>query len=210
MEVDGPFSKRRAAIFEEVEGDGPRRPSSRRGEGEDELEEFEPVTDSEPIVHWEDEEHWEVVEERWEAYLEDLFSDFDADEEIEEADLFEEVEDDLGWSKGEVVWEGMDFDLMFTDLGEYEAFELMSRRDKRAFLRERLRTCQASTSLDAEESEVDEDLGPPPRREAPARAPPRVEQGPLVSYETETEHRAEDLDVSQLHRSGKRRRRSGD
>ena len=197
-EVDGPIMQPKATIFEEVETDE-----------ESSLEEFEPVSHDEPNVEWTHEEDWEVVEERWEALLEDLFTDFVDQEDM---DAFEEVIETLGWSSGEVIWEGMDFDQMFTDSGEFHAFELLSRKDQRAFLRDRLRTQQASGVAEAGDGEIDLDTD---GRSDPGRAKPASGKatdgkgsGSLVSYETETEHRPEDLDIGIATGKGKRRRRT--
>ncbi len=159
-------------------------------------------------MDWEGDE-FEVVEEQWEAMLEDLFSDFEDEEDVE---VFEDVKETLGWSVGEVIWEGMDFDQMFTEAGEYQAFEQLSRKDKRAYLRDRLRTQQASGAAEAGESELDivlrtggrldRDKGEKEAKEPGNKDP----QGPLVSYEQETEHRPEDLDLGISHGRGKRRK----
>ena len=197
-EVDGPIMQPKATIFEEVETDE-----------ESSLEEFEPVSYDEPDVEWTHEEDWEVVEERWEALLEDLFTDFVDQEDM---DAFEEVIETLGWSSGEVIWEGMDFDQMFTDSGEFHAFELLSRKDQRAFLRDRLRTQQASGVAEAGDGEIDLDTDrrndPGRPKPAPAKATDRKGSGSLVSYETETEHLPEDLDIGIATDKGKRRRRT--
>ena len=189
----------RATIFEEVREERPP----------EDLDEFEPVRSGEPTVHWDDDE-FEVVEENWEAYLEDLFSDF---EDEEDAEVFEELMDTLGWSEGEVIWEGMDFDQMFVDTGEFHAFELLSRKDKRAFLRDRLRTQQASGTAEPGESELDVVLrtGGRLNREkverGKAATKPETPQEHLVSYETETEHQPEELDIGIAPARGKRKRR---
>ncbi len=197
-EVDGPIMQPKATIFEKVEID------------EDiSTDEFEPVSHDEPDVDWATGEDWEVVEERWEALLEDLFTDFVDQEDI---DAFEEVIENLGWSSGEVIWEGMDFDQMFTDSGEFHAFELLSRKDQRAFLRDRLRTQQASDVAEAGDGEIDLDTerrnDPGREKPAPAKATERKGSGSLVSYETETEHLPEDLDIGIATDKGKRRRRT--
>ncbi len=189
-----------ATIFERVEEDVGKEVTP------ESMPEFEPVHQEEPHVEWDDGEEWEVVEERFEAILEDLFSDWDD----EDRAIFEGVRDSLGWSKGDVIWEGMDFDQMFTDSGEFHDFELLSRKDKRAFLRDRLRTQQASGSAEAGESELDLSLEPKKRAKPlrRARKPPKdpSDPGPLVSFETETEHRAEELDIGIAPRKGKRRK----
>jgi hypothetical protein len=198
-ELDGPIKPPKATIFEEV---GEERP-------EEDLDEFEPVHAEDPPVSWDDDE-FEVVEENWEAYLEDLFSEF---EDEEDAEVFEELMDTLGWSEGEVIWEGMDFDQMFVDTGEFHAFELLSRKDKRAFLRDRLRTQQASGSAEAGESDLDVVLRTGGRlnrdkveRERPTPKP-KTPSEHLVSYETETEHLPEELDIGIAQHKGKRKRR---
>ncbi len=95
-----------APVFVEVgeEGEGP--------------EEFEPVDEGAPAVVWEDEEDRRIMESRWEDLLEDLFGD--------ELSTFKEVEREVGWASGEVIWEGMDFEQIFGDADEFRAFELMS------------------------------------------------------------------------------------
>jgi hypothetical protein len=195
-EVDGPIVEPKATIFEEV-----------KAEEDASLEEFEPVPHNEPAVEWDDGEDWEVVEERWEALLEDLFTDF---EDQEDMNAFEEVIENLGWSSGEVIWEGMDFDQMFTDSGEFHAFELLSRKDQRAFLRDRLRTQQASDVAEAGDGEIDLDTDrrsdPGHTKPVPKKATDGKGSGSLVSYETETEHRPEDLDIAIATGKGKRRR----
>ena len=199
-EVDEHLDPPMATIFETVE----------EAEGKEvtpeSVPEFEPVHHGEPRVEWDDGEEWEVVEERFEAILEDLFSDW-VDE---DRGIFEEVRDSLGWSKGDVIWEGMDFDQMFTDSGEFHDFELLSRKDKRAFLRDRLRTQQVSGTAEAGESELDLSLEPKrrikPLRRAPSAPKAPSDPGPLVSFETETEHRAEELDIGIVPSKGKRRR----
>lgn len=197
-EVDGPIVQPKATIFQEVEADE-----------DTSLEEFEPVSHDEPDVEWATGEDGEVVEERWEALLEDLFTDFVDQEDM---DAFEEVIENLGWSSGEVIWEGMDFDQMFTDSGEFHAFELLSRKDQRAFLRDRLRTQQASDVAEAVDGEIDLDTdrrsGPGREKTAPGKTTDGKGSGSLVSYETETEHRPEDLDIVIATGKGKRRRRT--
>lgn len=197
-EVDGPIVQPKATIFEEVKADE-----------DTSLVEFEPVSHDEPAVEWDGGEDWDVVEERWEALLEDLFTDF---EDQEDMNAFEEVIENLGWSSGEVIWEGMDFDQMFTDSGEFHAFELLSRKDQRAFLRDRLRTQQASDVAEAVDGEIDLDTDrrsdPDRAKPTPAKATDRRASGSLVSYETETEHRPEDLDIGIATGKGKRRRRT--
>jgi hypothetical protein len=198
-ELDGPMKPPKATIFEEV----------REDRSEKDLDEFKPVHAEDPSVQW-DEDEFEVVEENWEAYLEDLFSEF---EDEEDAEVFEELMDTLGWSEGEVIWEGMDFDQMFVDTGEFQAFELLSRKDKRAFLRDRLRTQQASGSAEAGESDLDVVLlsgGRLNRDKVEKKKPspgPKAPQEHLVSYETETEHLPEELDIGIAQHKGKRKRR---
>jgi hypothetical protein len=198
-ELDGPMRPPRATIFEEVEED-------RSGE---DLDEFEPVAAEDPAIDWHEDE-FEVVEVNWEAYLEDLFSDL---EDEEDAEAFEELMDSLGWSEGEVIWEGMDFDQMFTDPGEFHAFELLSRKDQRAFLRDRLRTQQASDTAEAGESELEVVLRTGGRlnrdkAEGKETTPkPKAPQEHLVSYETETEHLPHELDLGIAHGKDERRRR---
>jgi len=180
-----------AVIFERVE--------------DQELDEFEPLRPGEPHVDWDDEEDYRMAEERFEALVDVLFAHLEDDGDLA---VFEEVRDTLGWSEGEVIWEGMDFDQMFTDPGEFHAFELLSRRDQRAFIRERLRTQQASGTADATDGETDLDLDGKAPEEDPRRGPPTVppkEQHPLVSYETETEHRPMDHDIGMT--TGRDRRR---
>ena len=195
-ELDGPMREPEATIFEEVaKGDGSA------------LDEFEPLPDTVHHIEWDDDEDWEVVEERWEALLEDLFTDF---EDEEDAATFEDVVESLGWSSGEVIWEGMDFDQMFTDSGEFHAFELLSRKDQRAFLRDRLRTQQASGAAEAGDGEIDLDVDRKGEAARKQKKPVPTEKdrspGSLVSYETETEHRPEDLDIG-LDSDKKRRRK---
>lgn len=184
------------SIFEEVDATD-----------EEEIEEFEPISHDEPDVVWEDDRG--LAQDRWEAMLEDLFT---TPEEGEDLDAFEEVVESIGWSKGEVIWEGMDFDQMFTGPGEFHEFELLSRKDQRAFLRERLRTQQASGAAEAGDGEIalETDRRANGRRERSGSADRRSkgkEGGSLVSYETETEHRPEDLDLGISHGGPKRRRR---
>lgn len=190
-ELDGPMAPPKPTIFEEVD----------EVEG---LDEFEPVQTGEPKVEWDDEEEHEMAEERFEALLEELFSDTD-----EDLGFFEAVEDDLSWSEGEVIWEGMDFDQMFTDSEEFHNFELLSPRDQKRFLRDRLRTQQISDAAEATDGEIDMEQGrkdkaikPKPNRPEEPRSP-----GSLVSYDTETEHRPEELDLGLA--PGKRKRRRG-
>lgn len=197
-EVDGPIMQPKATIFEKVETDE-----------DTSLDEFEPVSHDEPDVEWATGEDGEVVEERWEALLEDLFTDLVDQEDL---DAFEEVIEKIGWSSGEVIWEGMDFDQMFTDSGEFHAFELLSRKDQRAFLRDRLRAQQASGVAEAGDGEIDLDTDrrndPGRPKPAPAKTTDRKGSGSLVSYETETEHLPEDLDIGITTGKGKRRRRT--
>jgi hypothetical protein len=183
----------RATIFEEV-------PQA----GED-LPVFEPVHPGQEHVEWDDEEDYGIAEERFESLVDELFSDFEDEEAMA---VFEEVKDALGWSDGEVIWEGMDFDQMFTDPGEFHDFELLSRRDQRKFLRERLRTQEASLAADAsDDGGVEMITTPPPKERRPTPAPSKRSPGQLVSYETETEHRPHDLDIG-IRTDRKKRRRS--
>ncbi len=172
---------------------------------EAELDEFEPLRPGEPHVEWDGEEDYRMAEERFEALVDILFAHIEDDEALA---VFEEVRDTLGWSEGEVIWEGMDFDQMFTDPGEFHAFELLSRKDQRAFIRERLRTQQATGTAEATDGEIDLDVdrrSPEEEdRPVPAKAQGKA-QPPLVSYETETEHRPVDHDIGIT--PGKRRRR---
>jgi hypothetical protein len=198
-ELDGHLLVPKATIFEEVVED----PGAREG-----TTEFEPVASEDPDVDWEGDVEWELEEEAWEHLLEDLFTHH---QDEDDQDIFEEVRENLSWSEGEVIWEGMDFDQMFIDHGEYQAFELLSRKEKRAFLRERLRTQQASHAAEADESDLDIEMEPvkEPKEKAQKKAPRKDKgSGPLVSYETETEHMPEDLDlhISNDHGKGRRRR----
>ena len=178
------------------------------GHRKEELDEFETVAAIHPDVDWDDDVEWELDEEDWEAFLEDLFTHLEGEE---GQGLFEEVQDTVGWSEGEVIWEGMDFDQMFVDHGDFHAFELLSRKDKRAFLRERLRTQQASGAAEAGESALDIEIEPPKPLKGRAKkgTPPKrpKDSGPLVSYETETEHMPEELDlhITDVRGKGKRR-----
>jgi hypothetical protein len=178
-------------------------------EVEEDLAEFEPVHPEEPHVEWDDEEDYEMAEERFESLVDQLFTDFEDDE---DQAVFEEVRDALGWSEGEVIWEGMDFDQMFTDSGEFHAFELLSRKDQRRFLRERLRTQQASGAAEAsDDGEIVMDTDPRPKaKKAPTGASPaeRRSPGQLVSYETETEHKPAETDIG-LATDRRKRRRKG-
>lgn len=199
-EVDGPLKYPEVSIFEEVDATD-----------EEEIEEFEPLSHEELDVVWDDDGVREMAQDRWEAMLEDLFA---TPEEGEDLEAFEEVRESIGWSKGEVIWEGMDFDQMFTDPGEFHEFELLSRKDQRAFLRERLRTQQASGVAEAGDDVIalETDRRGNGRRERPedGTTGQRVkgkEGGSLVSYETETEHRPEDLDLGMSRGRPKRRRR---
>ena len=189
------------AIFEEVEASE-----------EEAVEEFEPLPHEEPDVVWDEEGHWDLAHDRLEALLESLFTDLEDGEDVE---AFEEVRDTLGWSKGEVIWEGMDFDQLFSDPSEFHEFELLSRRDQRAFLRERLKTQQASGAAEAGDGEIalETDHRAGGRRKHPkhldAGQHGRPEgSGSLVSYETETEHRPEDLDIGMAPARKKRHRRA--
>ena len=182
-EVDGPLEEPTPTIFKEV------------GEAGEEFPEFEPVHSEEPHVEWDDEEDYEIAEERFEALVDELFSDFEDEEAMS---VFEEVMDALGWSDGEVIWEGMDFDQMFSDPGEFHDFELLSRRDQRRFLREHLRTQQASGAAEASdegEVEMKTDLRPKDKARKEGKPPGPRSPGQLVSYETETEHRPQELDI---------------
>jgi hypothetical protein len=180
-------------LFEQVEEEAPTLPV------------FEPVPPDEPHVEWESDEDHYMAEERFDALVDELFRDIgDADDMA----VFEEVQDSLGWSEGEVIWEGMDFDQVFSDPGEFHDFELLSRKEQRRFLRDRLRTQQASGGVEASdegEVEMKTDLRPRDRRAPPKATGPRG-TGQLVSYETETEHRPQDLDTG-IHTGRKRRKR---
>jgi hypothetical protein len=194
-ELDGPMEAPKAIIFEEV------------AETEEHLPEFEPVRPGEPHVEWDDEEDYEMAEERFESLVDELFSDFEDEEAMA---VFEEVSGVLGWSDGEVIWEGMDFDMMFSDQEEFHSFELLSRRDQRKFLREHLRPQQASDAAEAADEggvEMEMDLRPKDKRaKRDVKAPEPRSPGQLVSYETETEHRPQDLD-SGIHTDRSRRRK---
>jgi hypothetical protein len=194
-EVDGPMGEPKAAFFEVV------------SDGEEHLPEFEPVHPGEPHVEWDDEEGYEMAEERFESLVDELFSQLEDEEAMA---VFEEVSGVLEWSDGEVIWEGMDFDQIFTDPGEFHDFELLSRRDQRRFLRERLRTQQASGAAEAtDEGGVEMRMDPRPkdkRSKRPAEPPKPRSPGQLVSYETETEHRPQDLD-SGIHTDRSKRRK---
>ena len=134
-ELDGPLNEPKATLFEEVQ------------KAEDvALPVFEPVSPDEPHVVWDTEEDHEMAEERFEALVDELFTVLDDPEDVA---VFEEVLDSLGWSEGEVIWEGMDFDQVFSDPGEFHDFELLSKREQRRFLRDRLRTQQASFGVEA-------------------------------------------------------------
>lgn len=156
---------------------------------DDAVEEFEPVDEDAPAVVWEDEEDRRIMESRWEDLLEDLFGD--------ELATFKEVEREVKWAPGEVIWEGMDFEQIFGDADEFRAFELMSALEKKKFLRNKLREHQASGAADAGDLELDTAM----RRKARARKeagkqPPARPHGPStsVSYGTEGERTPEDLD----------------
>ena len=182
-----------AVIFERVE--------------DAEMDEFEPVRPGELHVEWDDEEDYRMAEERFEALVDILFSHMDGDADLA---VFEEVRDTPGWSEGEVIWEGMDFDQMFTDPGEFHAFELLSRRDQRAFIRERLRTQQASDTVEATDGEIEMDVDRRPPEEEDQQRPahgPVNDQPPLVSYETETEHRPMDHDIGIVTDRDRRRKK---
>lgn len=193
-EVDGPLRPPEATIFEEVEEDP------------QDIPEFEPVE-----VEWEGEEAGDseppLPIERFEALLEELFADSgDADD----LAFFEEVRDTLVWSEGEVIWEGMDFDQLFPAADDFAAFESLSLEDQRAYIRDRLRTQEVSDTAEATDGETD--LRPSP----PSAGPNKVRamapgddrsSGPLVSYETETEHQPQDLDIPMGVEQRRRRRR---
>jgi hypothetical protein len=192
-ELDGPLREPEAPLFEEVDVDVS-------------LPVFEPVHPDEPHVEWETEEdHW-MAEERFGALVDELFT---AIEDREAKEVFEEVRDTLGWSEGEVIWEGMDFDQMFTDPGEFHDFELLSRRDQRRFLRDRLRTQQASGAAEASDEGGVEMKTDHRAKDKRATVPPEAREprspGQLVSYETETEHRPGDLAIGLQDRRRKRR-----
>lgn len=194
-ELDGPLRPPEATIFEEVEDEGPH-----------DVPEFEPVE-----VEWEGEDTEDheppLPIERWESLLEELFTDSgDADD----IDFFEEVRDTLKWSEGEVIWEGMDFDQLFPEASEFAAFERLSLKDQRAYIRDRLRTQQASGTAEPTDGEIDLRPSAPPARPGRGSAPPpdpRESPGPLVSYETETEHLPQDLDIGIGVDARRRRRR---
>ncbi|NIP33631.1 MAG: hypothetical protein GWN18_01750 [Thermoplasmata archaeon] len=193
-ELDGPLNEPQATLFEEVDE-------------QVSLPVFEPVSPDEPHVEWETEEDHEIAEERFEALVDELFTVLD---DPEDQAVFEEVLGSLGWSEGEVIWEGMDFDQMFTDPGEFHDFELLSRREQRKFLRDRLRTQQASFGVEASdegEVEMEMDHRPKGRRQSAPEPPKPRSPGQLVSYETETEHRPEDLDIGMHTGREKRRKR---
>ena len=182
-EVDGPLKPPEATIFEEVE------------EEPQDIPEFEPVE-----VEWEGGEEGETEPplpiERFEALLEELFSDTGDNDDL---GFFEEVRDTLVWSEGEVIWEGMDFDQLFPAADDFAAFEALSLKDQRAYIRDRLRTQQASGTAEASDGETELQPLPTPARQgqAGAKAPETDRSsGPLVSYETETEHQPQDLDIS--------------
>lgn len=172
--------------FDEPEG----RPAPMFVEVEEAVDEFEPVDEDTPAVVWEDEEDRRIMESRWEDLLEDLFGD--------ELATFKEVEKEVTWAPGEVIWEGMDFEQIFGDADEFRAFELMSAIEKKKFLRNKLREHQASGAAEAGDLELDATM----RRKARARKEPRKQpaarpHGPstTVSYETEGERTPEDLDT---------------
>ncbi len=135
---------------------------------DDPFTEFKPVEEGDHRVEWEDEDEVVLMEERFEAILEDLFGD-----PAEDNEAFKEVTEELGWAPGEVIWEGMDFEAIFTDREDFQTFERLSRKDKRAFIRDRL----------------------------------RAGEGSLVSFETEIEHKAEELDISISPKARRRRMR---
>ena len=171
--------------FDEPEG----RPAPTFVEVADGEDEFEPVDEDAPAVVWEDEEDRRLMESRWEDLLEDLFGD--------ELAIFKEVEREVKWAPGEVIWEGMDFEQIFGDADEFRAFELMSALEKKKFLRNKLREHQASSAADAGDLELDATM----RRKARARKEPAIQHparphGPstTVSYGTEGERTPEDLD----------------
>jgi hypothetical protein len=193
-ELDGPLREPEPTLFERVvEEEAPALPV------------FEPVPPDEPHVEWENDESHYMAEERFDSLVDELFRDLEDEEDMA---VFEEVQDSLGWSEGEVIWEGMDFDQVFTDPGEFHDFELLSRKEQRRFLRDRLRTQQASGGVEASddgEVEMKTDLRPRERRAAPRSPEPRS-TGQLVSYETETEHMPGDLDIG-IHTGRDRRKR---
>lgn len=195
-EVDESRREPELMVFEKVEEDGPEN-----------LDEFVHVADDDPQVDWTGEEDRDVVEERWEAILEDLFAAED-----EDLETFEEVFEGLQWSPGEVIWEGADFDQVFSGAQEFHAFELLSKKEKRAFLRERLGSHDVSSAVEATDGEISLSprkgkTGKRSGRKGARRPRPKGEPGALVSYETETEHKAEELDIG-ITAHGKRRRRS--
>jgi hypothetical protein len=196
-EVDGPMDVPKATIFEEV------------AVAVEDLPEFEPVHPGQPHVEWDDEEDYEMAEERFESLVDELFSDFEDEEAMAD---FEEVMSALGWSDGEVIWEGMNFDQMFSDSGQFHDFELLSRKDQRKFLREHLRTQQASGAAEASDEggvEMRMDLRPKAKRAKSVTKPTEPRSpGQLVSYETETEHRPQELDIGMNTNRSKRRKRN--
>lgn len=192
-ELDDPMEVPKATIFEEV------------SDTEEDMAEFVPVHPGQAHVEWNDEGDYEMAEERFESLVDELFSDFENKEDLAD---FEEVMDALGWSDGEVIWEGMDFDQMFTAPGEFHDFELLSRRDQRKYLRERLRTQQASLAADAsDDGEIEMITDPLPKEKKATKVPKPRSTSQLVSYETETEHRPEDLDIG-MRTDRKNRRKS--
>jgi len=172
---------RPAPMFVEVEGDDASG---------DAVDEFEPVDEATPAVVWEDEGDRRLMESRWEDLLEDLFGD--------ELTTFKEVEREVTWAPGEVIWEGMDFEQIFGDADEFRAFELMSALEKKKFLRNKLREHQASSAADAGDLELDATMRRKARaRKEPAKQHPARPHGPstTVSYGTEGERTPEDLDI---------------
>jgi len=193
-ELDDPMEEPRAPIFEVV------------ADTDDDLPEFEPVHPGQAHVEWDDGEDYEMAEGRFESLVDELFSDIEDEEAMA---VFEEVMGALGWSDGEVIWEGMDFDQMFTDPGQFHDFELLSRKDQRKFLRERLRTQQASLAADAsDDGEIEMITDPPPKERKAVKTPKPRSPGQLVSYETETEHRPQELDIG-INTDRKKRRKKG-
>jgi hypothetical protein len=99
---------------------------------------------------------------------------------------------------------------MFTDPGEFHNFELLSRKEQRAFLRDRLMTQQAVGTAEPDDGEIDMDVGTaePPQEKEKEPIKPKDSPGPLVSYETETEHKPHELDIGIAPGKGKRRKDS--
>ena len=173
--------------FDEPEG----RPAPTFVEVSDDEDEFEPVDEDAPAVVWEDEADRDLMESRWEDLLEDLFGD--------ELATFKEVEREVKWAPGEVIWEGMDFEQIFGDADEFRAFELMSALEKKRFLRNKLREHQASGAADAGDIELDATMRRRARaRREPQKPPAARPRGPsaTVSHETDGERTPEDLDTA--------------